>query len=361
MRTTGRLPLLEMDMRHKKLMLVPWLLAALLLVGCGPKPTPPPDTEQSADFFAMDTFMSFRFYGGDETLAHQLQTAVKDMESELSVVGEDSAVYQLNHTGSTHLSDTGADLLRQALALCNETDGALDISVYPVVRAWGFTGAAPEEGSARIPAPETLQRLLERVNYRQIRLEGNDVSLPEGMEIDLGSVAKGYAGDMLARMLKDAGVESAVLALGGNIQTVGSRPDGGAWRVGVQSPDKDGLLGVLSVSDRAVVTSGGYERFFTDDDGNIWWHIMDPSTGYPAQSGLVSVTVIGPNGLTCDALSTALFVMGPEKAEDFWRAHRDFEMILATEDGRLLLTPEAAGAFEADKNLSYAVEVIGND
>jgi thiamine biosynthesis lipoprotein len=276
-------------------------------------------------------------------------------------VREDSAASRLNSTGSAALSDTGAGLLRRTLDLCGQTDGALDVSVYPVVRAWGFIDAAPAEGSARIPAPETLAALLEKVDYRRIRLEGNDVSLPEGMEIDLGAVAKGYAGEILARTLREAGVESAVLALGGNIQTVGAKPDGSPWRVGIQSPDKDGLLGVLSVADRAVVTSGGYERFFTDDDGNVWWHIMDPATGYPARSGLISVTVIGESGLACDALSTALFIMGPERAVDFWRDHGDFEMVLATEDDRLLLTPGAADAFEADENLSYTVEVIGND
>ena len=337
-----------------------WLLAAVLLTGCGGAPADSPP-ERSVDFFAMDTYMSFRFYGGDPALTGQVRAFVTDMEEELSAVQEDSAIRQLNRTGSVRLSDTGADLLRQTLALCGETDGALDISVYPIVKAWGFTDAEPAEGSARIPAQETLAALLEKVDYRQIHLEGNDVSLPDGMEIDLGAVAKGYAGDRLARMLKEAGVESAVLALGGNIQAVGARPDGSPWRVGVQSPDKDGLLGVLSVCDRAVVTSGGYERFFTDDAGNVWWHIMDPATGYPARSGLVSVTIIGENGLTCDALSTALFIMGPERAADYWRQHRDFEMVLATEDGRLLLTPGAGDIFQAEDGLPYRIEVIRDD
>lgn len=349
--------------KGKKMILLAWLMAAALLAGCGGAPTPPPESpsEQSVDFFAMDTYMSFRFYGGDPSLVGQAQSFVTGMEEELSAVREGSAVWQLNRAGSVRLSDTGADLLRQTLALCSETDGTLDISVYPIVKAWGFTDAQPAEGSARIPAQETLAALLERVDYRQISLEGNNVSLPDGMEIDLGSVAKGYAGDRLAQMLKEAGVESAVLALGGNIQTVGARPDGTAWRVGIQSPDKNGLLGVLSVCDRAVVTSGGYERFFTDDEGAVWWHIMDPATGYPARSGLISVTIIGENGLTCDALSTALFVMGPDRAADYWRQHRGFEMVLATEDGRLLLTPGAFDIFEAADGLPYRMEVIRDD
>jgi len=342
--------------KRKKSTLLCALLAAVLLAGCGGGVSPEPE-EQSADFFAMDTYMSLRIYGGDEGLARRCQTLVSELENELSVVKETSAVYQLNHTGSAALSDTGADLLSRTLALCAETGGALDISVYPIVRAWGFTDAAADDAS-RVPSPEAVQALLEHVDYRRVRLEGNDVSLPEGMEIDLGAVAKGYAGELLAADLRSAGVESALLALGGNIQAVGSRPDGTPWRIGVQSPDKDGLLGVLSVSDLAVVTSGGYERYFTDADGNVWWHIMDPATGYPARNGLISVTVIGESGLTCDALSTALFIMGPDRAVSYWRSHGSFDMLLATDDGRLLLTPGAASLFEPEENLSYRVEVI---
>ena len=348
--------------KPKQSILTALLLAAALLTGCASGTTPDPEpegpAEHAADFFAMDTYMSFRVYGGDEDTVLSCRQLVQSLEEELSVVKEDSAVYTLNHTGSVRLSDTAADLLARTLDLCAETDGALDVSVYPVVRAWGFTDQSPAEGSARIPSEETIRALLKSVDYRQIRLEGNDVAVPEGMELDLGAVAKGYAGQILADELRRSGVESAVLALGGNIQTVGSRPDGSPWRVGVQDPDGDGLLGVLSVSDLAVVTSGGYERFFTDDEGNVWWHIMDPRTGRPARSGLVSVTVLGNDGLRCDALSTALFILGPDAAANYGRRTGEFDMVLATEDGRLLLTPGAAAVFEPDEALTYQVEVI---
>lgn len=351
--------------KRKKMLLLCALLAAVLLVGCGGGTGTTPEvpagpTELSADFFAMDTLMSFRIYDGDEALIQQCRTLVEDLENELSVVKEGSAVWQLNHSGSAALSDTAADLLGRTLSLCEETGGTLDVSVYPIVRAWGFTETAADDTN-RVPSSETVRLLLEKVDYRRIRLEGNTASLPDGTEIDLGAVAKGYAGELLAADLRKAGVKSAVLALGGNIQTVGSRPDGSAWRVGVQSPDKDGLLGVLSVSDLAVVTSGGYERYFTDPDGNVWWHIMDPQTGYPARNGLVSVTVIGRSGLACDALSTALFIMGPDQAVSYWRAHRDFDMLLVTDDARLLATAGAAALFEPDENLSCTFEVIGDD
>lgn len=181
------------------------------------------------------------------------------------------------------------------------------------------------------------------------------------MEIDLGAVTKGYTGDRICELLREAGVASAILDLGGNIQTIGSKPDGSSWRVAIQDPERDGILGVLAVEDRAVVTSGGYERYFVDDGGNLWWHIMDPATGYPAQNGLISVTVTGREGLRCDALSTALFILGPDRAVEFWRDHRDFEMALVTDSGQLLLTPELAERFTPERDLAYSIEVIEDD
>jgi thiamine biosynthesis lipoprotein len=220
--------------------------------------------------------------------------------------------------------------------MCRETQGALDISIYPVVRAWGFT-----TGSYQVPSQDTLDTLLYNVDYRQIQVDGSQVTLAPGMEIDLGSVAKGYVGQQVAQQLRDAGVTSALLNLGGNVQTVGSKPDGSPWRVAVQDPVGSDYCGVLEVTDQAVVTSGGYERYF-EENGQTYWHILDPSTGYPAHSGLISATVIGDDGLKCDALSTALFVMGLDRAVEYWRASGDFEFVLVAEDGSLYVSQGAA-------------------
>ena len=170
-------------------------------------------------------------------------------------------------------------------------------------------------------------------------------SLPDGVEVDLGSVAKGYAGDVLTGLLKANGVKSALLDLGGNIQTVGTKPDGSSWRIGVRDPeDENGYIGVVSVSDKAVVTSGGYERYF-EQDGVRYWHILDPETGAPARSGLASVTVVGDSGLLCDALSTALFVMGLDRALEHWRTYRDFEAVFVCEDGSVTVTAGLEDSF----------------
>lgn len=137
------------------------------------------------------------------------------------------------------------------------------------------------------------------------------------MEIDLGSTGKGFAGQQVADLLREKGVTSALLNLGGNVQTIGTKPDGSLWEIAIRDPKENVPMMVVSVNDQAVVTSGGYERYF-EQDGQTYWHIMDPATGHPADSGLRSVSIIGDDGLTCDGLSTSLFVMGLEKAAELW-------------------------------------------
>lgn len=237
----------------------------------------------------------------------------------MSVTDENSEIHQANHAGSSpvSLSEDTRELLEEALALCGETGGALDVTVYPVVRAWGFTA-----GDYRVPEAKEVSALLEKVGYDRAELNGDRLTLPEGTELDLGAVAKGYTGDRLMELFREAGISSAIVELGGNVQALGAKPDGESWRIAVQAPE-GGYAGVLEITDKAVVTSGGYQRYF-EKDGETYIHIIDPSTGYPARTGLASVTIVADSGLLGDGLSTALFVMGREKAEDYWLAHPDF-------------------------------------
>lgn len=306
------------------------LSAAFLLTGCSGAPAQGPE---SATFFAMDTAMDFTVYG-DAALLGEAETLIGSLEEQVSVTDEHSDIYAIDHTGSGSLSGNAAELMEQALELCRRTGGALDISVYPIVRAWGFT-----TGSYQVPDEETIQSLLPLVDYTQIQYDAATgvVTLPEGMEIDLGSVAKGYAGQLAAQMLREHGVQSALLNLGGNVQTVGTKLDGSPWQIGIKDPQGEDAMMVLSVEDQAVVTSGGYERYF-EQDGQTYWHIMDPSTGHPADSGLISVTIVGDEGVVCDGLSTALFVMGLEKAADLWAQSGDFEAVFVTASGEVYIT-----------------------
>ena len=335
------------------------LTLTLLLSACGARNA----AQHKLDFFAMDTVMEFSAYA-DESLLAEARDIVADIENRVSTTREASEIYALNRDGGGTVSPETAALLDTALSMCRMTGGAFDVSIYPVVRAWGFT-----TGEYRVPSFDETAALLENVDYARIRLNGENVTFPEGMEIDLGGVAKGYAGREAAAYLRERGVTSGLLNLGGNVQTIGSKPDDSAWRVAIRDPqDPAAYAGIVEIRDKAAVTSGGYERYFTGDDGETYWHIMDPATGRPARNGIVSATVIADDGQTywhimdpatgrparsgllsatviaddgalCDALSTALFVMGAEQAERFWRNYRDFEMVLLTEDGEAIVTP----------------------
>ena len=314
----------------KKYFISAMLSALLFLTGCSAESSPEP---VQGTFFAMDTMMDFTIYG-ESGLINQSESLIASLESLVSVTDTGSELYAINQTGSGTLTGKASSLMEQALEICRRTDGALDLSIYPIVRAWGFT-----TGSYQVPDEEAIQSLLPLVDYTQIQYDAATgvVTLPEGMEIDLGSVAKGYAGQLAAQMLRNSGVESALLNLGGNVQTVGAKPDGSPWQIGIKDPQGEDAMMVLSVEDQAVVTSGGYERYF-EQDGQTYWHIMDPSTGHPADSGLISVTIVGDEGVVCDGLSTALFVMGLEKAADLWAQSGDFEAVFVTASGEVYIT-----------------------
>ena len=330
------------------------LLCALLLALCACA-APEPE-EAQASFFAMNTYMTFTAYGeGAEDALVDARVRVEEVEALWSVTDEGSEIYRANHSGGepVNVSEETAELVSFALEMAEKTDGALEPTIYPVLRAWGFT-----TDTKQVPSQEEIDALLEDVGHEKITLDGTLLTVPEGTELDLGAVGKGYAGDLAAEAVRARGIECAILSLGGNIQAVGSRPDGTDWRVGLRSPWEDGTLGVLRVSDQAVVTSGGYENYFEDEDGNVYWHILDPETGYPAKSGLLSVTIICPQGRMGDALSTALFVMGPQKAEEYWRENGDFEMILVTEEGEILITEGVADRFTLSEGRTEEIRVI---
>lgn len=324
---------------HRRIFPLIFILA--LCTGCGQQSTLSKPTERAV--FAMDTYITMQAYGSEaEPALEEAEHLIQRLESQFSVNDESSEIYAANHSDGKPvvISNDTAFLIDFALSMAHQTGGALEPTIYPVLTAWGFT-----TDEYHIPAQDELDDLLPLVNYKNIDLTDTMVTVPDGMQLDLGAVAKGYTGDKVAELLRDHGISSALINLGGNVQAVGSKPDGSPWRVGVRDPFTDRNLGVLEIKDTAVVTSGGYERYFTDEDGNVYWHILDPETGYPAKSGLVSVTVAAPKGKLCDALSTALFVMGPEEAVQFWRNRQDFEMLLVDEDGGILLTEGLESSF----------------
>lgn len=308
-----------------------------LLYACTEPTSPEPRTRT---VFAMDTVMDLTVYTENEVLLTEASKRILELENKLSVTISGSEIHTLNTTGTSTLSEDTLFLLESALELCKNTNGELDISIYPVLSAWGFT-----TGEYQVPASDELNALLEKVDYSAVNLSDNICRIPDGMQLDMGSVAKGYTGDLLCEYFREEGIASALLNLGGNVHALGCKPDGTPWRVAVQHPTNSDYLGVLELDDMAAITSGGYERYFTDEDGEVYWHIIDPSDGYPADNGLVSVTVVGKRGLICDAMSTALFIMGLDDGVEYWRSRDDFDVIFVTEDEKVYITEGVADIF----------------
>lgn len=306
------------------------------------------DASSSRDIFAMDTYMTVTAYGPNaETAVDQAQQEIERLDALLSTGEETSEVARMNANGGGTLSEDTAYLLERSLDLYGSTNGVFDIAIYPIMDAWGFT-----TGNYTVPSDETIESLLPLTDANDIIYDKDNASIRfarEGMKIDFGGIAKGYTSGRIADIYRECGVTSGLINLGGNVQVVGTKTDGSKWRVAVQSPEaEDDYLGVLSTADRAVITSGGYERYF-EQDGVRYHHIIDPSTGHPANNGLVSVTIVSADGTLADGLSTSLFIMGKDKAAEYWRAHSDeFDTILEDEDGVLYVTEGIADDFTSE-------------
>jgi thiamine biosynthesis lipoprotein len=244
-------------------------------------------------------------------------------------------------------------MLSTAYKVYGQTDGALDLTVYPLSVLWGFIDL-DNGGAGYVPTQAEIAAVLKKVGFSKVTVSHSTVTMPEGTEISFGSVAKGYTSDAAIASMKNSGVTSAIVSLGGNVQTLGKKPDGTNWNVAVEDPkDTSSYAGVLSVGQTAVITSGSYERYF-EKDGKIYHHIIDPHTGSPADSGLLSVTIVCDSGLMADCLSTALFVLGPEKALDYWRNYGGFQMIMITTDSKILCTSGLKDSFTLS-NTAYTV------
>ena len=335
------------------------LLAALLalsLCGCGGM------QESRLDLFAMNTYMVITAEGGDtEEAVKSVSREISRLENALSRTIDTSSVSRLNADGGARLDEETASLLAAALTYSADTNGAFDVTIAPLVELWGITSDDP-----RVPSQEEIDALLPLVGSEHIHLDGREATLDEGCAIDLGGIAKGFASDKAADILSRSGADRACANLGGNVY-VYSRENSRAWNVDIRDPqDKDGYVCILSLTDHFVVTSGGYQRYFTGPDGTVYQHILDPKTGYPVQSDLLSASVILPRsgdelaGTRADAYATALYVMGESGAADFWRAHRDFDMVLVTTDGRVIYTPGLASVFHEAEGGSYVCEQLAD-
>lgn len=288
-----------------KRILVCALVLLLPLFGCRSK------TAHSAAGIACDTVVTITAYAPQETVDETLRV-IADWEAVLSRTVEGSDVWIVNHAGGNPVKvhPETAELLRLAVDIGEASKGAFDVTIAPASALWLFSADEP-----KVPDRDALQSAVSRVDYHNIVIEGNTVTLKNGAEIDLGGIAKGYIADRVAQYLREQGVTSACINMGGNVVTIGTKPDGTLWSIGVRDPNgtPEQSEEVLKLRDAAVVTSGTYERFF-EANGVRYHHILDPKTGMPVSNGLDSVTIIGARSDLCDALSTACFVLGEERS-----------------------------------------------
>ena len=315
-----------------------------------------PQREKMTDSIeAMDTFMTLEVYGVSGNELSSIRANIEALDKRLSVTndkGEDNEIFRVNQNGEGAVSPDVANLAEQSLALCEDTGGALDITVLPVVEEWGFISK-----DFQIPTAERLTALLPLVDHTQVSCENNIIKLKRsGMKLDFGAVAKGYIADKATDILRDADCQSAILNLGGTVAAYGEKQNGQPWRVGIADPDNSAtFMGYLSCKDKVIATSGSYERCFTGADGKVYSHIIDPKTGIPVDNGILSVTIISSSGVRSDGLSTALFVMGREKAVEYYHDHADFDFIMLTSDKKAIVTPGAADSFAVAQGYDYEI------
>jgi thiamine biosynthesis lipoprotein len=293
----------------------------------------------------MDTYMTITAYGNnsDEAVS-QAQKKVEELDKMLSTGDEESEIYKLNSNGSAVLSDETFYLVKKSLEFYALTNGAFNPTVFPLMDLWGFS-----DGNYRVPTENEIHTALQLAVPNEIVLDDNTNTVnfnKDGMKIGFGGIAKGYTSSEIMKIFEEYEIESGQVNLGGNVQLFGAKPDGNLWNVGIECPDTSAdYLGKISTKDKAIITSGGYERNFTEN-GVTYHHIMDPETGYPANNGLISVTIISEDGTLADALSTALYVMGTEKAQKFYQdSDQNFDVILYTDDGRLIVSEGISSSF----------------
>jgi thiamine biosynthesis lipoprotein len=269
-------------------------------------------------------------------------------ESEISQVNESSGIKNKKVSYDTF------EVLSKAIELSQSCPGCFDVTIEPLVNLWNNA----RESSIQ-PDELSIQQVLPLVNYRDILLDTWELTAGLkniGQSVDLGGIGKGYAGDRIREIFGEYGIASAYCNLGGNVVTIGTKPDGSPWRVGIQHPrQEDRIIGAVSVVDRSVVTSGDYQRYYTDSQGKRCHHILNPITGYPADSGLISVSIISERSLDADALSTILFVAGMEKGLEFLRSFPQTEAIFVDSDLQVFVTQGLRYHFQADQGFDVTV------
>ena len=322
-------------MYQKKISLLLLLFFTIILSSCQIKNSP---KKVSSDKAAplLGTVITAQAYGvnAEESLNLAFDR-VREIEKKMSLHLAESQVGHINQNAGKKPVSISTDtyfVIQTALDYAEKTNGSFNPVIGNIVELWGIGTE-----NARIPSIEEINMFLPYLDYKQLILTKDPYTAyltSDMIKLDLGAIAKGYAGDEMARILLENGVSSALLNLGGNVVVIGKKPNNTPWSIGIQNPlepERGELVGVLNIQDTSVVTSGSYERFF-EQDGTRYHHIMDPATGYPAENGIISSTIITPNSAQADALSTAVYILGKEKGLALIESLPNVEAVLITSD-----------------------------
>lgn len=322
----------------KKLRIIPVLLLIVILTGCQKEVL-----THDFDYFYFDTSISIKVYYTDENqydfekIDHDIDQILNELQSEFDTTDENSLISKLNSTGKVTMTDDFKNIYEKSLEACQATDGHFDATSGKLIDLWSINN------ENHIPSEAEITEALKTVDCNQGIVNGNSLEIPEGTAMDFGSIVKGYAADKIEAYLKSQGIDSALLNLGGNVQTIGTKPDKTDFRIGVMKPEVDNLVNenalVVTASDKAVVTSGINQRFF-EKDGEIYHHILDAKLGKPVNNELASVTIITDKGINADTLSTVAFIKGLEEGYKFIESLPDVDAIFITRDKKYYVTDE---------------------
>ncbi len=313
------------------------IMILLTLTGCKSDP----NRSITVSDFLLNTFVSITIYDDDKAaIALQALNMCREYEQIFSRTLKGSALFKLNSEKQITNADPELfELIETGLFYCELSGGCLDITTEPLTSLWDITGTNP-----KVPAKEAIDASLARVNYGNVVLDQSDfsITLNNNASLDLGAIAKGYIADQIKNFLIENGITSGTINLGGNIVCIGTKPDGSNYNIAIKEPvaGSDQIIGTLNITDKSVVTSGTYERFFKEK-GKIYHHIIDPATGYPSDSDLLSVTIISDKSVEGDCLSTACLVMGCYDALNLINSIDGVEAILIDENMQIFYTKGA--------------------
>ncbi|RXM58040.1 FAD:protein FMN transferase [Clostridium tetani] len=331
-------------MKKKSLIYLIIFSLIFMLVGCNKE-----EKVITKENYLLDTLIQLKVYGkNSEKATNEAMDAISDIDDIMSPTKPTSDVVKINNNAGkdfVKINENTLEVIKTSIKYSKLSKGSFDITVGPLVKLWGIGTE-----NARVPSKEEINTTLKLINYENVLIDekNKSIKLKSPKEaIDLGGIAKGFAGDKAREILENKGIKSAYLNLGGNIVTIGNKTDGTPWNIGIQDPlsDRGEYFGIVRVSNKSVVSSGNYERFFIKDNKR-YHHILNTKTGYPSESGILSSTIISDKSIDGDALSTITFILGLEKSMEIIENIDGVDAIFVTTDKKVHTTSNIAKDFK---------------